>query len=51
MPLDILLVCFPACFASNMAPGPSNLLSVFNSCRFGFSIASLAGADWLLAHR
>ncbi|MEG0944838.1 MAG: LysE family transporter, partial [Angelakisella sp.] len=44
-----MLFFIPACFALNMAPGPNNLLSVANATRYGFWVASIAGAGRLLA--
>lgn len=49
VPIESLLVFFPACFALNMAPGPNNLLSVSNGTRYGFWVASLAGLGRLVA--
>lgn len=49
MSVETLLVFIPACFALNMAPGPNNLLSVANATRYGFWVATLAGAGRLLA--
>lgn len=44
-----LIVLFvPACFALNVAPGPSNLLSLSNGTRYGFGRACLAGGGRLL---
>ena len=49
MDLATLTLFLPACFALNMAPGPNNLLSVSNSTRYGYRIASVAGIGRLLA--
>jgi len=47
--LSTLLVFIPACFALNMAPGPSNLLSISNASRYGFMRACSGGLGRLLA--
>ena len=49
MNLSTLLVFIPACFALNMAPGPSNLLSISNASRYGFMRACSGGLGRLLA--
>nr|WP_315464064.1 LysE family translocator [uncultured Rhodoferax sp.] len=49
MSYETLLLFVPACFALNMAPGPSNLLSVSNATRHGFWTSCIAGAGRLVA--
>lgn len=49
MPLETLLLFFPACFALNMAFGPNNLLSITIGARYGLRVALLAAAGRLVA--
>ncbi|WP_434986348.1 hypothetical protein [Vreelandella zhaodongensis] len=49
MNLTTLLLFIPACFALNMAPGPSKLLSLTNAKRYGVRTACLAGIRRLIA--
>jgi threonine/homoserine/homoserine lactone efflux protein len=49
MPLEMLLLFVPACFALNMAFGPNNLLSMTIGARYGFRVALAAAAGRIVA--
>ena len=49
MDYALLYLFVPACFAFNVTPGPSNLLSLSHGTRYGFGSAFLAGGGRLLA--
>ncbi|PWG64945.1 LysE family translocator [Spiribacter halobius] len=49
MNLDTLQLFVPACFALNLAPGPSNLLALNHGTRYGCRSAVLAGFGRLAA--